>query len=81
LRVDLAAPGDILPLMAAGRLPGCDALVGRRERAGFTAEGLLREHRRTPDGRFRDVWLMPILRREWRAARRAQEAAAGSGPA
>jgi RimJ/RimL family protein N-acetyltransferase len=39
------------------------------EAAGFTAEGLLREHHRMPDGRFRDVWLMSILRREWLAAR------------
>ena len=38
------------------------------EKAGFTAEGLLREHHRTPAG-YRDVWLMSILRREWRAAR------------
>ena len=38
------------------------------ERAGFTAEGVMREHHRTPDG-FRDVWLMSILRREWEAAR------------
>ena len=32
-------------------------------------KGLLREHHRMPDGRFRDVWLMSILRREWLAAR------------
>lgn len=37
--------------------------------AGLTAEGLLREHHRMPDGSFRDVWLMSILRREWLAAR------------
>lgn len=36
------------------------------EKAGFAAEGLLREHHRMADGRFRDVWLMSILRREWR---------------
>ena len=39
------------------------------EKAGFTAEGLLREHHRAADGGFRDVWLMSILRREWRATR------------
>jgi len=39
-------------------------------KAGFTAEGLLREHHRTPAG-YRDVWLMSILRREWDAARGA----------
>jgi RimJ/RimL family protein N-acetyltransferase len=38
------------------------------ERAGFTAEGLLREHHRDSDGTFSDVWLMAILRREWLAA-------------
>ncbi|HYI64633.1 MAG TPA: GNAT family N-acetyltransferase [Allosphingosinicella sp.] len=36
------------------------------EKAGFTAEGVLREHHRDADGGFRDVWLMSILRREWR---------------
>ena len=35
------------------------------EKAGFTAEGVLREHHRTADGGYRDVWLMSILRREW----------------
>jgi len=39
------------------------------ESAGFTAEGLLREHHLMPDGSFRDVWLMSILRREWLASR------------
>jgi RimJ/RimL family protein N-acetyltransferase len=38
------------------------------EKAGFTAEGLLREHHRMADGSFRSVWLMSILRREWLAA-------------
>ena len=37
------------------------------ERAGFIAEGVMREHHRTAEG-FRDVWLMSILRREWLAA-------------
>lgn len=35
------------------------------EKAGFTAEGLLREHHRADDGGYRDAWLMSILRREW----------------
>lgn len=39
------------------------------ERVGFMAEGLLREHHLMPDGSFRSVWLMSILRREWLAAR------------
>jgi len=39
------------------------------EKAGFTADGLLREHHRADDGGYRDAWLMSILRREWRAAR------------
>ncbi len=39
------------------------------EKAGFTAEGLLREHHRADDGSYRDAWLMSILRREWRATR------------
>lgn len=38
------------------------------EKAGFTAEGVLREHHRDADGGYRDVWLMSILRREWLAA-------------
>ena len=40
------------------------------EKAGFTAEGVLREHHRTADG-YRDVLLMSILRREWQARRAA----------
>ena len=40
------------------------------ESAGFTAEGLMREHHRLADGSFRNVWLMSILRREWQADRR-----------
>jgi RimJ/RimL family protein N-acetyltransferase len=43
------------------------------EKAGFTAEGVMREHHRNADGRYRDVWLMSILRREWLAARGAPE--------
>ncbi len=39
------------------------------EAAGFTTEGLMREHHRMPDGAFRDVWLMSILRGEWLATR------------
>lgn len=35
------------------------------EKAGFTAEGLLREHHRADDGGYRDAWLMSILRRDW----------------
>ena len=38
------------------------------EKAGFTTEGLMREHHRMDDGSFRSVWLMSILRREWLAA-------------
>ncbi len=48
--------------------PGNDRAKQAYESAGFTAEGLLREHHRTADG-FRDVWLMSILRREWLASR------------
>ena len=43
---------------------GNDRAKRAYERAGFTAEGVMREHHATPDG-FRDVWLMSILRREW----------------
>lgn len=39
------------------------------EAAGFTAEGLQREYHRAPDGTFRSLWLMSLLRREWLAAR------------
>ena len=38
------------------------------ERAGFAAEGLMRDYHLMPDGSFRDVWLMSILRRDWIAA-------------
>ena len=38
------------------------------EKAGFTAEGVLREHHRMPDGSYRDVRLMSVLRRDWLAA-------------
>jgi RimJ/RimL family protein N-acetyltransferase len=37
-------------------------------KAGFTAEGLLREYHRMADGSFRGIWLMSLLRREWLAA-------------
>ena len=43
---------------------GNDRAKRAYERAGFTAEGVMREHHATPEG-FRDVWLMSILRREW----------------
>ena len=48
---------------------GNDRAKAAYEAAGFVAEGIMREHHRTPAG-FRDVWLMSILRREWDAARR-----------
>jgi len=47
---------------------GNDRAKRSYERAGFTAEGVMREYHATSDG-FRDVWLMSILRREWQAAR------------
>ena len=43
---------------------GNDRAKRAYQRAGFTAEGVMREHHATADG-FRDVWLMSILRREW----------------
>ena len=36
------------------------------EKAGFIIEGRLREYHRWSDGSYRDMWLMSILRREWR---------------
>jgi RimJ/RimL family protein N-acetyltransferase len=48
---------------------GNDRAKRAYERAGFSAEGVLREHHRAEDGGYRDVWLMSILRREWEAAR------------
>ena len=48
--------------------PGNDRAKRAYESAGFTAEGLLREHHRTAEG-YRDVLLMSILRREWLASR------------
>jgi diamine N-acetyltransferase len=35
------------------------------EKAGFAAEGLMRDYHLMPDRSFRDVWLMSILRRDW----------------
>ncbi len=42
---------------------------GRRayRRAGLVEEGLLRDIRRLPDGRFRSMLMMSILRPEWEA--------------
>ncbi len=37
-------------------------------RAGFRAEGLVRDVRAMPDGRFRSMHLMSILRPDWAAA-------------
>jgi len=39
------------------------------EKAGFAAEGIMRDHHRTAEGEFRDAWLMSILRRDWEARR------------
>ncbi|HEX8193451.1 MAG TPA: GNAT family N-acetyltransferase [Allosphingosinicella sp.] len=39
------------------------------EKGGFREEGVLREWHRHADGRFSDVRLMSVLRREWEAAR------------
>jgi diamine N-acetyltransferase len=39
------------------------------EKAGFQAEGRLREYHLAADGARRDVWLMSILRREWESRR------------
>ena len=36
-------------------------------RAGLVEEGLLRDIRRLPDGRFRSMLMMSILRPEWKA--------------
>lgn len=38
-------------------------------RAGFIEDGLVRDFRRMPDGRFRSMWLMSILRPDWSASR------------
>ena len=37
------------------------------EKAGFQVEGRLRDYHRAPDGSYRDMWLMSILRREWQS--------------
>ena len=37
------------------------------EKAGFRAEGLLRDFHRLADGSFVSVWVMAILRPEWEA--------------
>ena len=46
---------------------GNDRAKRAYERAGFTAEGVMREHHAVAGGGFRDVWLMSILRREWQS--------------
>ena len=40
------------------------------EKAGFSTDGILREYHREPDGSYRDMWLMTILRREWAERKR-----------
>lgn len=40
------------------------------EKAGFRAEGLLRDYHRRTDGMFSSMWLMSILRPEWDEGRR-----------
>ena len=35
------------------------------EKAGFTAEGVLRDWHRNADGSFSSMWMMSILRRDW----------------
>lgn len=37
--------------------------------AGFVEEGILRDYHRAPDGSFRSMKVMSILRAEWRARR------------
>jgi RimJ/RimL family protein N-acetyltransferase len=39
------------------------------EKAGFRAEGLMRDYHRLADGSFVSVWMMAILRPEWQAAK------------
>ena len=39
-------------------------------RAGFVEDGLVRDFRRMPDGRFRSMRLMSILRPDWLVSRR-----------
>ncbi len=48
---------------------GNDRAKKAYETAGFLAEGVMREHHRSSDGSYRDVWLMSILRRDWLASR------------
>lgn len=48
---------------------GNDRAKKAYETAGFLAEGVMREHHRSSDGSFRDVWLMSILRRDWLTGR------------
>lgn len=47
---------------------GNDRAKTAYEATGFAAEGVMRDYHRMPDGSFRDVWLMSILRRDWIAA-------------
>jgi RimJ/RimL family protein N-acetyltransferase len=36
------------------------------EKASFQVEGRLRDFHRNADGTYRDMWLLSILRRDWR---------------
>lgn len=39
------------------------------KKAGFELEGVLRDYHRAGDGRFSDMWLMSVLRRDWERLR------------
>jgi len=45
-------------------------------RAGFVAEGVIRDIHRNADGTFRSMRLMSLLRPDWREARASREGAA-----
>lgn len=49
------------------------------ERAGFVTEGMLRDFHKAETGEFRSMWLMSILRREWRTDRSTQPGSSTGG--
>jgi N-acetyltransferase len=91
-RTGVNAESKLLLLTHAFEVLGCLAVEFRThwhnaqsraaiERLGARQDGVLRHHRRMPDGSLRDTVVYSILQAEWPAVRNGLRARLGRGPA
>jgi N-acetyltransferase len=91
-RTGVNAESKLLLLAHAFEVLGCLAVEFRThwhnrqsraaiERLGAKQDGVLRHHRRMPDGTLRDTVVYSILQPEWPAVRNGLRARMGGGPA